>query len=120
MTRLAALFLALLLTACAVDRSVVATTDSGQLVEIERRAAHGLPDQRLAIWLPPGYDAAHGEVRADRDRIAGGAVVSDRYLAWLADTLKPQIDRDYPGTEHEENAWAARLPGIFRYLPTRA
>lgn len=30
--------------------------DAGRLVEYERIAVAGLPDQRLTIWLPPGYD----------------------------------------------------------------
>ena len=33
-----------------------AASDVGRFVEIERMAAAGLPDQRLTIWLPPGYD----------------------------------------------------------------
>jgi predicted alpha/beta superfamily hydrolase len=34
--------------------------DTGRLIEYERIAAAGLPDQRLTIWLPPGYDAGDG------------------------------------------------------------
>lgn len=30
--------------------------DSGRLLEYERVAAASLPEQRLTIWLPPGYD----------------------------------------------------------------
>ncbi len=146
--------------------AMIETADVGRFVEIERIAADGLPDQRLSIWLPPGYDrnmgtrypvlymhdghnlfdvtksnfnkiwaadkavlalmaqgkirphiivgiwapgsdryrqylprpaynAATGEVRAAMDAMTGGEVVSDRYLAWMADTLKPMIDADY-------------------------
>ncbi len=32
--------------------------DAGRLVEYEQVPAAGLPDQRLTIWLPPGYDAS--------------------------------------------------------------
>jgi len=35
----------------------LAAEDTGRLIEYERVAAEGLPDQRLSIWLPPGYDA---------------------------------------------------------------
>ncbi|MBA4008597.1 MAG: hypothetical protein C0486_07445 [Erythrobacter sp.] len=39
----------------------LAAEDTGRFIEYERVAAEGLPDQRLSIWLPPGYDA--GEQR---------------------------------------------------------
>jgi len=51
-----AALLALLLPACATPKP--AASDMGRLVEIERVEAAGLPDQRLTIWLPPGYDEA--------------------------------------------------------------
>jgi hypothetical protein len=51
--RLLAVLLALVLAAPAL-----AGADRGRLVEVERMAAQGLPDQRLTIWLPPGYDAS--------------------------------------------------------------
>lgn len=35
-----------------------AAPDRGRFVELERVAAAGLPDQRITIWLPPGYDAS--------------------------------------------------------------
>lgn len=31
--------------------------DTGRFVEVEHLAVSGLPEQRLTIWLPPGYDA---------------------------------------------------------------
>lgn len=139
--------------------------DRGRLVEVERIAVPGLPDQRLTIWLPPGYDAgkrrypvlymhdghnlfelknsnfnkiwaadqamlaamATGRVephiivgiwapgndryrqylpkpahdgaspalRGRMEAIAGGPVISEAYLNWLAGPLKQQIDRSY-------------------------
>lgn len=36
----------------------VRAEDRGRLLEYERIAAAGLPDQRLTIWLPPGYDGS--------------------------------------------------------------
>lgn len=139
---------------------------AGSFVEIGPFAVEGLPDQRLTVWLPPGYEtgerrypvlymhdghnlfdpaksnfnkvwaadravaslAAAGRIKphiivgiwppgADRYRqylpqpaaarasgalaagIAGnlnsGPVVSARYLKWIADELKPMIDREY-------------------------
>lgn len=138
----------------------------GRFVEIGPFAVRGLPDQRLTVWLPPGYDTAKrhypvlymhdghnlfdpaksnfnkvwaadkavtalvrdGRIRphiivgiwppgANRYRqylpqfaaeratgelsasiaanLNSGPVVSARYLEWIADELKPQIDRDY-------------------------
>lgn len=143
-----------------------AQSDTGRLLEYERIAAEGLPDQRLSIWLPPGYDAsdrrypvlymhdghnlfdlknsnfnkiwaadkamlaavASGKVephiiigiwapgpdryrqylprsaydaappavRAQMDAMSnGGAVVSDRYLAWIAGPLKSWVDASF-------------------------
>lgn len=143
----------------------LAAQDGGRLIEYERVAAAGLPDQRLSIWLPPGYDAggarypvlymhdghnlfdlkhsnfnkiwaadkamlaavasgavepyiiigiwapgsdryrqylprsaydaATGSLRAQMDRTAGGEVVSDHYLAWIAGPLKSWVDASF-------------------------
>lgn len=141
-------------------------TNTGRFVEVEDIAVEGLPDQRLSIWLPPGYDSgtrrypvlymhdghnlfdpaksnfnkvwaadkamlaamatgrvephiivgmwppgpdryrqylpqftaerATGGIAASiRDNSNGGPVVSARYLQWITEELKPQIDRDY-------------------------
>ena len=56
MVRLLAALLALLGLA-----APLMAQDGGRLIEYERIAAAGLPDQRFTIWLPPGYDA--GEQR---------------------------------------------------------
>ncbi|NBB23690.1 hypothetical protein GVM20_00945 [Porphyrobacter sp. SLTP] len=160
MLRLIAAVLALLgLTA------PVLAQEQGRLIEYERIAAQGLPDQRLTIWLPPGYnssdrrypvlymhdghnlfdvtksnfnkiwaadtamlaatasgtvephiiigiwapgpdryrqylprsayDAAPPVVRAQMDAAAGGEIVSDRYLAWIAGPLKSWVDASF-------------------------
>lgn len=142
-----------------------AKVDRGRFVEYRNVAAEGLPDQRLSIWLPPGYDApgrrfpvlymhdghnlfdvansnfnkiwaadramlavsASGKVephiivgiwapgndryrqylprsaydaappalRAQMDAAAGGEVISDRYLAWIAGPLKSWVDASF-------------------------
>ena len=60
MMRLLAALLALL----ALLSSPLAAQDTGgnggRLIEYERVPAASLPDQRLTIWLPPGYDAGEG------------------------------------------------------------
>lgn len=60
MMRLLAALLALL----ALLSSPLAAQDTGgnggRLIEYERVPAAGIPDQRLTIWLPPGYDAGEG------------------------------------------------------------
>lgn len=38
----------------------LAAQGAGRLLEYERVPAAGLPDQRLTIWLPPGYDGGEG------------------------------------------------------------
>ena len=136
--------------------------DGGRLVELENVSAAGLPEQRITIWLPPGYDkgrkrypvlymhdghnlfdvknsnfnkiwaadtamlaavasgkvephiivgiwapgadryrqylprsiydAATGPLRAQMDAAAGGEILSARYLDWIAGPLKFWID----------------------------
>lgn len=136
--------------------------EGGRLIEYERVAAAGLPDQRLTIWLPPGYDAgsarypvlymhdghnlfdvtksnfnkiwaadkamlaavqsgkvephiiigiwapgadrhrqylprsahelATGNLRQQLDAATPGGVISDRYLDWIAGPLKSWVD----------------------------
>lgn len=49
--------IALLMAVLALLAAPLAAQDGGRLIEYERIPATGLPDQRLTIWLPPGYDA---------------------------------------------------------------
>ena len=60
------------------------------------------PD-RYRQYLPrPAYDAAPPPLRARMDQFAGGPVVSDAYLAWLAGPLKQWVDasfRTLPGRD---------------------
>jgi len=146
--------------------SARAERGEGHLIEWERIGARGLPDQRVTIWLPEGYErgtqrygvlymhdghnlfdparASYGKVwAADKAMIAlsregaiaphiivgiwapgedryrqylppfiaerargplaqsiarhalGKPVLSRRYLEWIADELKPRIDREF-------------------------
>lgn len=58
---------------------------------------------RFRQYLPrPAYDAASPALRAKMDAMAGGPVVSDAYLAWLAGPLKTWVDgafRTRPGRD---------------------
>ncbi|RNJ62177.1 MAG: hypothetical protein EDM03_11935 [Porphyrobacter sp. IPPAS B-1204] len=160
MLRLLAALLALLGLAAPLTAQ-----DGGRLIEYERVPVAGLPDQRLTIWLPPGYDvyqhrypvlymhdghnlfdvaksnfnkiwaadeamleavtnrniephiiigiwapgadryrqylprsaydAATGGLRAQMDQTANGEIVSDRYLAWIAGPLKSWVDSSF-------------------------
>jgi enterochelin esterase-like enzyme len=157
-------YLALLLGLLALSTQLRAE-DTGRLIEYERVPAAGLPDQRLTIWLPPGYsfgerrypvlymhdghnlfdvtksnfnkiwaadramleavannnvephiiigiwapgpnryrqylprsayDAATGALRMQMDAAANGPVVSDRYLEWIAGPLKTWVDAGF-------------------------
>jgi predicted alpha/beta superfamily hydrolase len=159
--RLIAMLLTMLLFVAAPLRA----EDTGRLIEYERVPAAGLPDQRLTIWLPPGYDAsqarypvvymhdghnlfdvtksnfnkiwaadkamraavasgkvephiiigiwapgvdryrqylprsafdaASGSLRAQMDTAANGEIVSDRYLDWIAGPLKAWVDSSF-------------------------
>lgn len=157
--------IALLMAVLALLAAPLAAQDGGRLIEYERIPATGLPDQRLTIWLPPGYDAdarrypvlymhdghnlfdvtksnfnkiwaadkamlaavASGAVephiiigiwapgpdrycqylprsaydaappslRSQMDAAAGGLVVSDLYLDWIAGPLKSWVDASF-------------------------
>lgn len=168
--RLGALWLVLALW-LALPCAAVAS-DQGQLLQFEKVAAPGLPEQRLTVWLPPGYDrskrrygvvymhdghnlfelkysnfnkiwaadkamlaamkrgvepriivgiwapgadryrqylpkdiyqSASPALRAQMNKMAGGPIVSDAYLAWLAGPLKTWVDgkfRTLPDRNH--------------------
>jgi enterochelin esterase-like enzyme len=49
--------LGVLMALLALLATPAAAQEGGRLLEYERVPAAGLPDQRLSIWLPPGYDA---------------------------------------------------------------
>ncbi|MBA4045753.1 MAG: hypothetical protein C0471_15255 [Erythrobacter sp.] len=143
----------------------LAAEDTGRLVELENVSATGLPEQRITIWLPPGYDkgskrypvlymhdghnlfdvknsnfnkiwaadkamlaavksgkvephiivgiwapgpdryrqylprsaydAAPPALKAQMDAAAGGEIISARYLDWIAGPLKFWIDNRF-------------------------
>jgi predicted alpha/beta superfamily hydrolase len=50
--------LALIICAMFVNFRALASDATGRFIEYEHVAAKGLPEQRLTIWLPPGYDAS--------------------------------------------------------------
>lgn len=145
---------------------VIAAPDEGRLLEYEHFGAANLPEQRLTIWLPPGYDRhpdqrygvvymhdghnlfdpaksnfnkvwaadkamlaaarsakiapriivgiwppgkdryrtylpasayllATDAIGAKMDEMAEGPVASGAYLDWIADELRPWIDRSF-------------------------
>jgi predicted alpha/beta superfamily hydrolase len=162
--RLLALLLAVVALAACATPPQQQVAGAGRFIEWERIAAAGLPDQRVSIWLPPGYDQGQrrypvlymhdghnlfdparsnfnkvwaadkamlrligeGKVEphiivgiwapgADRYRqylpgfvadaatgtlaqsisenAQGRPILSARYLTWIADELKPRVDR---------------------------
>lgn len=51
---------------------------------------------RFRQYLPrPAYDAAPPALKAKMDEMAGGPVISDAYLAWLAGPLKTWVDASF-------------------------
>lgn len=155
-------FMVMLLAVLACLATPLRAQETGRLIEYERVPAAGLPDQRLTIWLPPGYDAGSarypvlymhdghnlfdvtksnfakiwaadkamlaavatgtvephiivgiwapgvdrhrqylprslyemtsGNLRAQMDGMTTGGVISDRYLDWIAGPLKTWVD----------------------------
>lgn len=89
----------------AADRVMLAAMRKG----IEPRIIVGIwaPGRdRYRQYLPRDiYDAASPTLRAQMDTMAGGPVVSDRYIAWLAGPLKSWVDRTYR-TRPERNRTA--------------
>lgn len=63
----------------------------------------------VGIWSPPGLDryrvylptplyqtlVGNPALKADIERMAGGAPMGDRMLAWTADVLKARVDREF-------------------------
>lgn len=56
MSRLVAVLMALFALSLSFSASH-ASSGEGRFIEYEKVEAAGLPEQRLTIWLPPGYDA---------------------------------------------------------------
>lgn len=83
----------------AADKAMMAISGPDAKSGIEPRIIVGIwapGKDRWRQYLPrPAYDAAPPALRARMDAIAGGPVVSDAYLTWLADTLKPWVDRSF-------------------------
>jgi pimeloyl-ACP methyl ester carboxylesterase len=51
---------------------------------------------RYRQYLPrPIYDAASPALRAQMDKLAGGPIISDAYLRWMTDELKPWVDTQF-------------------------
>lgn len=53
-------------------------------------------NDRYRQYLPqPAYDLAGPALRATMDKVAGGPIVSNAYLAWLTGPLKAYVDSHY-------------------------
>lgn len=79
----------------AADKAMLGLIGKG----IEPRIIVGIwapgTDRFREYLLRPAYDAAPPELRAKMDLVASGPVISHAYLAWLADVLKPWVDRSF-------------------------
>jgi predicted alpha/beta superfamily hydrolase len=80
----------------AADRAVLSLARQG-LIEPHIIVGIWAPGaDRYRQYLPrPAFDRADGVIKSAMNDMANGPIVSDRYLDWLADTLKPMIDRQY-------------------------
>lgn len=95
----------------AVDPRVVAGEDSGvkQLWDAWFAARLGQPAGRR-VWMD------HGTATLDQFYAPYQQVVDARFAAAGWQKGRDWESKVYPGAEHEENAWAARLPEIFGWL----
>lgn len=95
--------------------------DHGRLLQYERVAAAGLPDQRLTIWLPPGYDA--GARRYPVLYMHDGHNLFDRRLSnfdkiWAADQAMLQVSASGAVEPHIIiGIWAPGADRFRQYLP---
>jgi len=169
----------------ALPAPLLASAGAGHLLEYDGIKALGLPEQRLTIWLPPGYYAsdrryrvvymhdaqnlfdpvlsnfnkvwaadramlghadkhqtdpwiiigiwspgvdryrqylplpayenASGSLRADMDEYAQGPIVSNHYINWIAQTLKPWVDRSFRtlGTRDDTAIVGSSMGGLI-------
>ncbi|MCZ8369998.1 MAG: alpha/beta hydrolase-fold protein [Porphyrobacter sp.] len=95
----------------AVDPRVVAGEDSGvkQIWDAWFAARLGKPDGRR-VWMD------HGTATLDQFYAPYQQVVDARFAAAGWQKGRDWESKVYEGAEHEENAWAARLPEIFVWL----
>jgi len=99
----------------------LAAQDRGRLIEYERIAAAGLPDQRLTIWLPPGYDA--GERRYPVLYMHDGhnlfdVAKSNFKKIWAADTAMLAVSASGKVEPHIIiGIWAPGKDRYRQYLP---
>lgn len=95
----------------AVDPRVVAGEDSGvkQMWDAWFAARLGQPDGRR-VWMD------HGTATLDQFYAPYQQVIDARFAASGWEKGRDWESRVYEGAEHEENAWAARLPEIFGWL----
>ncbi|WP_286134176.1 alpha/beta hydrolase-fold protein, partial [Erythrobacter donghaensis] len=95
--------------------------DAGRLLQYERVAAAGLPDQRLTIWLPPGYGA--GARRYPVLYMHDGHNLFDRRLSnfdkiWAADKAMLQAVASGAVEPHIIiGIWAPGADRFRQYLP---
>lgn len=95
----------------AVDPRAVAGEDSGvkQMWDGWFAARLGAPDGRR-IWMD------HGTATLDAFYAPYQQVIDARFAASGWQKGRDWESRVYEGAEHEENAWAARLPEVFGWL----
>ncbi len=102
----------------------LAAEDRGRFVEYQKVAAEGLPDQRLSIWLPPGYDS--GERRYPVLYMHDGHNLFDVKNSnfnkiWAADTAMLAAVRSGKVEPHIIiGIWAPGVDRHRQYLPRSA
>ncbi|MXP31911.1 hypothetical protein GRI94_08755 [Erythrobacter jejuensis] len=111
--------LALALAACAPAQT--AALEQGRFVEWERIVPEGLPDQRVTIWLPEGYDTSERRYRVlymhDGHNLFD-LENSNFQKIWEADTAMLKLVRDEVIEPHIiVGIWAPGEDRYRQYLP---
>ncbi|RHW19449.1 hypothetical protein D1610_02655 [Sphingomonas gilva] len=80
----------------AVDKAVTRLTAKRAIDPVIIVGVWNTGKDRYRTYFPQAlYEDAPPPLRAEFDRLAGGPVISDAYLRFLVEELKPAIDRDY-------------------------
>ncbi len=100
----------------ALPALAAAQSDTGRIIDYDGIKALGLPDQKLSIWLPPGYDGSAARYRVlymhDAQNLFDPAL-SNFNKVWAAD--RAMLSH---ATETGENPWiiiGIWSPGADRY-----
>ncbi len=113
----------LVLLAALLAGPALARPDQGRLLEFEHVAAAGLPEQRLTVWLPPGYDRSkrrYGVVYMHDGHNLFDPAKSNFNKVWAADKAMLAVMRRGIAPRIIVGIWAPGKDRQRQYLPQSA